>query len=256
MDACTYKQTKITSASCETSGKAKLTCTDCGMIRYKPILPLGHKKVVFQKQIKASFSKHGKLKGVHCSRCKKIFEHSFDIPKVPAPSLAYKQIVYNGKVKKPAVTIDSFQGHRYTEGQQYTVKYAAGRKKVGRYAVTVTLKGDYLAGSKTLYFTIVPKKPASASAKLGTGSGGYDDVHFSWSKSTGATGYLVYYKKASAKKYTFYKATTKTSVIKKNLADKTKYTFKVNPYYKTKTGKTKYYSTAQYKTRTITTKTN
>lgn len=75
---------------------------------------------------------------------------------------------------------------------------------------------------------IVLKAPTSAKAQL---SGGYDDVKFTWAKVSGASGYNVYFKKASAKNYTSLGSTTKLSFVKKNLADGVKYNFKVVPYH-------------------------
>ena len=54
-------------------------------------------------------------------------------------------------------------------GTDYSVSYASGRTEVGRFEVTISYKGKY-EGSKTLYFTIVPKAPASASATLSSAS--------------------------------------------------------------------------------------
>lgn len=59
---------------------------------------------------------------------------------------------------------------------------------------------------------------------------GYDDVKVSWSKVSYAKGYYVYYKKSSAKSYTYAGKTTSTSFKKANLSDGVNYTFKVVPY--------------------------
>lgn len=167
-------------------------------------------------------------------------------------SISKTKYVYDASAKKPSVTVTNAAGTKLTEGTDYTVKYADGRTSVGRYSVKVTMKGNY-SGSKTMYFTVVPKKVSSASAVLRTRDGGYDDVKFSWKKSTGATGYLVYYKKASASKWTSAGSTTKTYKYINNLDDGVKYNFKVVPYYKTSSGTTKYYDSNQYKTASATT---
>lgn len=60
---------------------------------------------------------------------------------------------------------------------------------------------------------------------------GHDDVQISWSKSSNANYYQVYYKKASAKNYTYLGKTTKTLYKKANLVDGVKYTFYVRPVY-------------------------
>lgn len=70
------------------------------------------------------------------------------------------------------------------------------------------------------------KAPASSSVKLY----GYDDVKFSWSKSAGATGYYVYYKKSTSSKYTYLGSTKNLSAYKANLTDGAKYFFRAYPY--------------------------
>ena len=56
---------------------------------------------------------------------------------------------------------------------------------------------------------------------------GYDDVKVSWSKVTGASGYKVYYKKASDSEYTYLKTTTNNYCKKSDLVDGVKYYFKI-----------------------------
>ena len=98
--------------------------------------------------------------------------------------LSASKYVYDGKAKKPALTVKDADGNKLVNGTDYTVKYAAGRTKVGRYAVTVTLKGSY-SGSKKLYFTIVPKKASNLTAERYQYG---NQVRLSWSKSAGASG--------------------------------------------------------------------
>ena len=202
----------------------------------KPLTDLTH-VMVSHKVEKATFTEDGVKAGTHCTNCGEGKEH---IAAIKSVTLSYDRINYNGKVQKPEVNVLDKNGAAITSSN-YSVKYGTGCKNVGRYKVTVTFKGNY-SGTKTLYYTIVPKAPTSATARLRTVSGGYDDVYFSWKKSTGASGYYVYYKKSTATKYTYLTATTKTTYTKKNLSDGVKYTFQVIPYYKN--GSTKYKSTS------------
>ena len=82
---------------------------------------------------------------------------------------------------------------------------------------------------------------------------GYDDVKFSWSKSTGATGYTVYYKESTSEEYEYLARTTALSIKKAGLLDGIKYDFKVVPYYKT--GSTRYASANYAEASVITLKT-
>lgn len=148
--------------------------------------------------------------------------------------LNYTKMAYTGKNRSPVPVIKTSNGEQLKKGTDYTFKYnQSARKKTGRYSVTVTFKGKY-KGSKTLWFTVVPKAPATTSAKLHNFKG----VTVTWAKATGATGYYVYYKKAAAATYKNYKLTSKCTLKLNNLAVNTKYNFKIVPYYKK--GKTNY----------------
>lgn len=155
--------------------------------------------------------------------------------------LAFAEAIYSGTTIKPAVTIDGLKSDT-----DYTVSYS-DNTAVGTAAVTITGCGNYM-GSITRTFTILPKKPATAKAKLY----GYDDVKFSWSKSAGASGYTVYYKKATSSKWISLGSTTKLYMKKANLSDGVKYSFKVVPYYKDGNGN-KLTASGQYKTASMTT---
>ena len=131
-------------------------------------------------------------------------------------------------------------GTKLTKGTQYTVKYATGRKNVGKYKVVVTMKGNY-SGTKTLYLTINPVK--SSVTKLTAGKKSLKVTVAK--KSSQVTGYQVQY--STSKKFT--KSTTKVATIKsyktttttlKKLKAKKTYYVRVRTY-KTVKG-VKYYS--------------
>lgn len=159
-------------------------------------------------------------------------------PAVMKASLSTSSYTYSGKTRTPSVKV-SVNGKVLGTGD-YTVKYASGRKNVGKYSVKVTLKsGDKT--SKTLYFKILPKK---TSIKKVTKAKKAFTVK--WKKQTKqVSGYQVQY--STSKKFTAkttkvktiksYKATSKK--VKKLKKKKTYYT-RVRTY-KTVKG-TKYYS--------------
>ena len=72
----------------------------------------------------------------------------------PAVTLSANAFTFNGKVRKPTVTVKD--GTKTLTTADYTVTYASGRKNVGVYKVTVKLKGNY-SGTKTVTFKINPK---------------------------------------------------------------------------------------------------
>ena len=161
-------------------------------------------------------------------------------------SLSSISYAYNGKVKTPAVTVKDSAGKTLKKNTDYTVKYATGRKSVGKYKVTVTFKGNY-SGTKNLYFTINPVKTTVKSLTAGKKSLKIAITK----KSTQVTGYQIQYatnksfKSAKLKNVTSYKTTIVT--LSKLSAKKTYYV-RVRTY-KTVNG-VKYYSgwsVAKYK---------
>lgn len=153
-------------------------------------------------------------------------------------SLAAASFVYNGKARKPAVTVKNASNVKLVNGKDYTVSYAAGRKNVGKYAVKITYKGNY-RGTKTLNFTINPKGITIKSLTKGT-----KQFTVKWNKvTTQTTGYQIRYSTkssmAGAKKVNISKNTTTSATVKK-LTAKKKYYVQVRTY-KTVNG-TKYYS--------------
>lgn len=177
---------------------------------------------------KATTGSNGTSKQI-CSTCGDV-ESTTTIYKISSVTLSTSAYTYYGKTKSPSVVVKDSKGNKLTKGEDYTVSYGSStRKAIGRYSVKITFKGEY-SGSKTLYFTIGPKNPSSVSAKLY----GYDDVKVSWKKVSGATGYIVYYKKSTVSSWSS-KSTTGTSVKLANLADGVKYDIKVVTY-KTKNG--------------------
>ncbi|MCR5448941.1 MAG: hypothetical protein K6F23_06030, partial [Solobacterium sp.] len=78
----------------------------------------------------------------------------------PTVSLSTTTYTWNGKVRKPAVTVKAGGKTLMSKGtvsnSNVTLTYAKGRKNVGKYSVKVKLKGKY-AGSKSATFKIRPK---------------------------------------------------------------------------------------------------
>lgn len=170
-----------------------------------------------------------------CTRCD-YYKHT-TINGVKSISLSTKAYTYNGKARKPSVTVKDTSG-KTISASNYTVTYAKGRTKVGKYKVTVKFKNLY-TGSQNLYFTINPK---GTSIKKLTAQKKAFKVQYN-KQATETTGYQVQYstnsKFKSAKTATISKNKTTSTTIKK-LSKKKKYYVKVRTY-KTVSGK-KYYS--------------
>ena len=144
--------------------------------------------------------------------------------------------VYDGKTKKPAVTV-KINSKKLKKGRDYTVTYK-NNKKVGTASVIITGKGSY-KGKITKKFKINPKgttlKKVLAKKKKMT---------IKWKKQTKlTTGYQIQY--STSKNFRGAKTQTitknkKTKCIIKKLKSKKKYYVRIRTYKKVK-GK-KYYS--------------
>ncbi len=168
----------------------------------------------------ATFTKDGKIEE-KCD-CGDVLSTTV-IPAVKNVSLEKTSYTYNGKTKTPDVTVKDSKGKVLKKDTDYTVKYSSGRKKTGKYSVTVTLKGDY-SGSKKLYFNILPSKTSKITPTLTTTS-----VKASWKKVTGADGYKVELLNSKGK-VVKKKTTTKTAYTFKKLSKATTYKVRVTAY--------------------------
>ncbi len=172
----------------------------------------------------ASFTEDGIL----ITQCKYCYEQKSreTIAKVSTPKLSDTQYTYDGKVKKPTVTVKDSKGNRLKEGTDYTVKYESGRKAVGEYNVKITLKGNY-SGTKTLKFKIVPKVTSKITLSQSTSA-----IKATWKKVDGADGYKVYLYKGSKLVASKTVSAKTLSYRFSGLASGTKYTVKVKTYQK------------------------
>ena len=164
-----------------------------------------------------------------------VLEYSNEIN--PVLKLSATVYTYNGKVRKPSVAVKA--GEKTFSASEFAVKYSGGRKNVGKYSVTVTMKGKY-TGKKTVTFRINPK--GSAVQKLTKGK---KMMKVTWkAQMTQVSGYRIQYSTSSKfKKDTHIKTVKsyKTKSLKvKKLKAKKKYYVRIQTY-KT-VGGIKYYS--------------
>lgn len=204
-------------------------------LNFAPIIKHEHK---FNKSIvtkKATMSADGvKTNYCDCGEAKK--EIVYKANKI---TLSKTSFTYNGKTQTPKVTVKDSKGKTLKYKTDFIVSFQNGRKNVGKYSVTITMKGNY-SGKKTVYFYINPK---TTSLKLL--SAGRKKLTVKWGKQTTATtGYEIQYSTSS----NFGKG-TKTVVVGKNkvtsktlskLKSNKKYYVRIRTY-KT-VGKRKFYS--------------
>ena len=117
-----------------------------------------------------------------------VLEYSNEIN--PVLKLSATAYTYNGKVRKPSVAVKA--GEKTFSASEFAVKYSGGRKNVGKYSVTVTMKGKY-TGKKTVTFRINPK--GIAVQKLTKGK---KMMKVTWkAQKTQVSGYRIQYSTSS-----------------------------------------------------------
>lgn len=226
----TYTCAVTRQPTCSASGIKTYTCKNCGDEWTESISKLAH--TYKQSLTPAAIGKDGKIVK-KCSACGATVTSA--IAKISTVSLSAVNYTYNGGVKTPSVTVKDSKGKKLTSGKDYTVAYPSGRKKVGRYSVKITFKGNY-RGTKTLTYNINPK--GTSMSKVSAAKKGFKAK---WKKqSTQTTGYQLQYSTSSN-----FKKGTKTVNISKNkttsksvgkLSAKKKYYVRVRTYKTVKFG--------------------
>ena len=175
----------------------------------------------------------------YCQACGYETDHTVICYYPKTIALAKTSYTYDGKVKKPAVTVKDSKG-KTIAAKYYTLTYAKGRKSVGSYTVIVKFTGNY-TGSKKLTFNIIPKGTAVSKAS----SPKKQQLKLTWKKqTTQTTGYQILYStdknfKKGNRAVTINKNKTTSTTIKKLKSNK-KYYVAIRTY-KTVNGN-KYYS--------------
>ena len=93
-----------------------------------------------------------------CVSCGTVESRSV-IPQAESLKLSKTSYTYNGKLKKPGITIEDSQGGMLTEGKDYTLVYPNHAKDPGIYKVAACFKGNY-SGTIEGSFSIKPKAVA------------------------------------------------------------------------------------------------
>lgn len=222
---CEYDNGVITEpADCLYYGEKKYTCKKCGNYYYEYYAdPTAHK---YKTTVtKASTKKNGSVV-TKCTLCDKVKSKStIYYPKTV--TLSKTSYTYDGKAKKPGVTVKDSKG-KTISSKYYAVSYPKGRKNVGKYTVTIKFKGNY-SGTIKKTFTIKPK--AASISKLTKGKKAFT---VKWKKQTQqTTGYQIQYSTSSkfknAKSVTISKNKTVSKKITK-LKAKKKYYVRIRTY--------------------------
>ena len=194
---------------------------------YKYIWKSTHTHKYTKATTKATLKKNGSI--VEKCSCGKV-KSTVTIYYPKTVKLSKTSYTYDGKLKKPTVTVTGADG-KTIAADNYTVSYAKGRKNAGSYAVTVTFKGNY-TGTKKLSFTIKAKDAIGKSTVTGiknktyTGKAIKQSITLKSGSTTlkSGTDYTVAYKNNK----NVGKATL-TITGKGNYSGTKKLTFKINP---------------------------
>ncbi|MBO5524366.1 MAG: fibronectin type III domain-containing protein [Roseburia sp.] len=244
-----YKTAVLREATCTDTGVLYYQCSGCGDGYSEEIPAKGHTgETLFYR---AEPGKDGEI-SEKCSVCGLVLEQTIIYaPKTVA--FSKKSYVYDGKVKKPKVTLKDSRG-QVIDSSQYTVAFQ-NNKNVGKAAAVITLKGNY-SGSLKEYFTITPKGTQLTGIAAKSKS-----FTVKWKKQSSRTdGYVIQY--STSKKFT--QNTTKSVTVKnrkttsctvKKLKAKKKYYVRICTYKNIKeNGKTVKLCSQWSKTKAVTVK--
>lgn len=201
-----YTSEVTTAPTCTKTGVRTYTCTTASCKHtYTEVVP---KKAHTYKTTttKATTEKDGSV----VQKCKVCGYEKSKKPvyRIKSVKLSTTSYTYNGKEKKPSVTVTDRKGNTLKEGKNgdYTVSYPKGRKNVGKYQVTIQFRGKY-TGKVTKTFTIRPK--ATTIRAVTAQKKGFKVTWKAQNKQV--TGYQIQYSTSSK----FTEKTTKTTTIKK-----------------------------------------
>ena len=181
---------------------------------------------------KATPNRNGRLVR-KCSDCGETTTSTIYRP--TSVKLSATTYTYNGKAKRPSVTVTDANGNTLSRSS-YSVSYDRDSKSAGRHTVKITLKGNY-SGTMKRSYTINPR--ATSVSKLSKKSKGFTVKVKKLSAAT-ATGYQVQYSLNSSFKGAKTKTISGTSLTVKRLKGNKKYYVRVRTY--KKSGSKKYYS--------------
>jgi hypothetical protein len=139
--------------------------------------------------------------------------------------LSATEYTYNGKAKKPAVTLKA-SAKTVIDSANYTVTYS-NNTSIGIATVTIEGKGDF-KGTVTRTFKILPANITGLAVKATTD----DTVELSWNKVSGAAGYVIYQFDECQKKYVRVATSSGTSRRITGLSSGGTYKFAVKAYKK------------------------
>lgn len=174
------------------NGQKKRKCIVCGYEEIEVIDKSTHQheyEDVIAK--KATGKENGSV--IHmCSQCGKILE-SKEINKISVIKLSTTSYTFDGKNKRPSVTVKDSKGRLLVKSVDYDLEYSKSTKDVGAYNVKIKFKGKYF-GTVSKEYNIIPK--STSISKIRSKSKGFV---VTYKKQTNQTsGYLIQYSKSAS----------------------------------------------------------
>lgn len=207
-------------ATCQSEGKSSIHCKRCDKTKDEKTIPKTAHNFANEKVIKQATLSQDGTKSLTCKNCG--FVQNKAIPKIATAKLSATSYTYDGKAKKPTITVADSNGTKLAENISYTVTGSKQGTKVNEYTVTLTFKGSY-SGTKDLTYKIVPKGNTITSLT----STAKNQITVKWSKqATETTGYVLYYatkEDLSDRKYVVIKNTSTLSQTVTGLTSNKKY---------------------------------
>lgn len=207
-------------STCQSEGKSSIHCKRCDKTKDEKTIPKVAHNFANEKVIKQATLSQDGTKSLTCKNCG--FVQNKAIPKIATAKLSATSYTYDGKAKKPTITVADSNGTKLAENISYTVTGSKQGTKVNEYTVTLTFKGSY-SGTKNLTYKIVPKGNAITSLT----STAKNQITVKWSKqATETTGYVLYYatkEDLSDRKYVVIKNTSTLSQTVTGLTSNKKY---------------------------------
>lgn len=136
------------------------------------------------------------------------------IPRISKVTLSTTKYTYNGKTRRPAITVTDSTENVLKADTDYTISYKGDRKNVGIYTVKVVFRGNY-HGTVIKSFTIIPK--GTSISKVSSAS---KSLNVTWKKQKSqTTGYQIQYSTSSgfAEKKSSTVNVNKNSVVSKTI---------------------------------------
>lgn len=220
-------------ATCTADGTKTGKCKRCDETHTADDVGSKLDHVMAEPVIVKATKENGGLITNKCANCE--YEEVEEIAKIDSLKLKYTTVVYDGKYKRPSLTITDADGAKLIKGEDYLLELPAKEDCInaGTYTYKVTFIGNY-EGEETLTYKVVPGK----ASKIVSKDTKQTYISLKWSTVKGADGYRIYVKTSSGswKKLATVKGTTSYKV--KDLKAGTKYTFAVKAFSKSEDGKT------------------